>query len=173
MARGLRPASSSGSRRYRRSCAYRSGSSSPSSLPPSQAGLRLFSATARDRGPRPQATQPPARRGSTRTRAPRVSHGDFPQHLDDLLAAFLVELGAKHAGEPVEIDGVVLADLASRMSRRVSSSPSPKCVCSKALSLRRSSLATSPSIARAWTSNAAAPAAIPPRANSPRALQGE
>ena len=28
-----------------------------------------------------------------------------------LLAAFLVELGAKHAGEPVKIDGVVLADL--------------------------------------------------------------
>ena len=40
-----------------------------------------------------------------------IGHGDFPQHLDDLLAAFLVELGAKHAGEPVEIDGVVLADL--------------------------------------------------------------
>ena len=34
---------------------------SPSSL---RAGLRLFSATARDRGPKPQAAQPPARRGS-------------------------------------------------------------------------------------------------------------
>src|SRR5262245_45051010 len=54
------------------------GSSSPSSLPPSQAGLRLFSATARDRGPRPQAAQPPARLGSTRTRAPLGQPWRFP-----------------------------------------------------------------------------------------------
>src|SRR5436309_2957104 len=31
-----------------------------------------------------------------------IGHGNFPQHLDDLLAAILVELGAKDAGEPVE-----------------------------------------------------------------------
>ena len=54
-----------------------------------------------------------------------VGHGDFPQHLDDLLAAILVELGAKHAGEPVEIDGVVLADfrLANEPARFIVAKP--------------------------------------------------
>ena len=95
---------------------------SPSSL---RAGLRLFSATARDRGPKPQAAQPPARRGSTRTRAPEVGHGDFPQHLDDLLAAILIELGAKDAGEPVKIDGAVAADyrLANEPARFIVANP--------------------------------------------------
>ena len=54
-----------------------------------------------------------------------IGHGDFPQHLDDLLAAFLVELGAKHAGEPVKIDGVVLADfrLANEPARFIVAKP--------------------------------------------------
>ena len=39
-----------------------------------------------------------------------VGHHHLPQHLDDALAAVLVELAAQHAGEAVEIDRVVLAD---------------------------------------------------------------
>ena len=43
-----------------------------------QADLPPSSATARDRGRRPQAARPPARRGSTRTRAPRDRPWRFP-----------------------------------------------------------------------------------------------
>ena len=55
-----------------------------------------------------------------------VSHGDFPQHLDDLPAAILVELGAKDAGEPVKIDGgAVVADyrLANEPARFIVAKP--------------------------------------------------
>jgi hypothetical protein len=54
-----------------------------------------------------------------------VSHGDFPQHLDDLLAAILVELGAKDASEPVKIDGGVVADyrLANEPARFIVAKP--------------------------------------------------
>ena len=55
-----------------------------------------------------------------------VDHGDFPQHLDDLLAAIRIELGAKDAGEPVKIDGdAVVADyrLANEPARFIVAKP--------------------------------------------------
>ena len=104
-----------------------------------------------------------------------VDHGDFPQHLDDLLAAILIELGAKDAGEPVKIDGdAVVADyrLANEPARFIVAKPEMRLQQSVELAaLFVGNLSVDlPGRGRATLLR---PAAIPPRANSPRVLQGE
>ena len=104
-----------------------------------------------------------------------VGHGDFPQHLDDLLAAILVKLGAKDAGEPVKIDGdAVVADY------RLANEPARFLVVKPEMRLQQSvELAAlfvgnlSVDLPGRGRATLLRPAAIPPRANSPRALQGE
>ncbi len=63
----------------------------------------------------------------------QIGHGDFPQHLDDLLATILVELGAKDAGEPVKIDGAVVADY-----RRLANEPARFIVAEPEMRLQQS-----------------------------------
>ena len=86
-----------------------------------------------------------------------VSHGDFPQHLDDLLAAILVELGAKDAGEPVKIDGdAVVADyrLANEPARFIVVKPEMR--LQQSIELAALFVGNLSVDFRAWTSNAAA-----------------